>query len=340
MLLLDHEKKGIFLRASLSNQCNFNCIYCATDMGMENHTPPDIEAPLLTLDEYMKNMQLLSQHGFQNISFTGGEPMLCPFFQEIVEGCSALFETVEITTNGSMLKRYLKSVLEHIDVLKISLDSCDPLQRTLICGNKLAADTMNVIQACCEAGIATIGLNFVYMKQNKDQLDGLIAFAREMFRKYGTQVYISILDLYYSPGKDLFWRDQFQNLSELRKKLLQQGETLNHRLRFGCDSFNYRCKDVLINMKDSISSTYRIAQCDSCNYYCQEGVYSLKHSASGWISVCPNNQKECGTLLSPGMSELTAHEIIDHYIERINSAKKTEQSGILFGRKNDIEGFN
>ena len=93
-------------------------------------------------------------------------------------------------------------------------------------------------------------------------------------------------------------------------------------------------------MKDSISSTYRIAQCDSCNYYCQEGVYSLKHSASGWISVCPNNQKECGTLLSPGMSELGAHEIIDHYIELINSAKKTEQSGILFGRKNDIEGFN
>ena len=49
MITLLPEKQGAFLRASISDVCNFACRYCATDMGMENHTPINLQAPFLSV---------------------------------------------------------------------------------------------------------------------------------------------------------------------------------------------------------------------------------------------------------------------------------------------------
>ena len=69
---------------------------------------------------------------------------------------------------------------------------------------------------CCRAGIAQIGLNFVYMKQNAEELPKLITFVKRLNRKYNRNIYISVLDLYYFKENDAFWREQFSNLKKLR----------------------------------------------------------------------------------------------------------------------------
>lgn len=180
MVSLSPEKQGTFIRASISNVCNFSCQYCATDLGMENHTPKCLQAPLLTGEEYIRNMKLLAQHGFKIISFTGGEPLLNPESPQIVEGCRPLFETIEITTNGTKLLENIEVVKEYIDVLKISIDACDEELASRIAGNAKGKYTKSVIEACCKEGIKTIGLNFVYMRQNERELSGLADFAHDM----------------------------------------------------------------------------------------------------------------------------------------------------------------
>lgn len=208
MIYLLPERQSTLLRASVSSICNFSCQYCATDLGMENHTPPCIKAPLLNAKEYVQNMKMIAQHGFKAISFTGGEPLLNPEFKEILRECRVIFEKIEITTNGSKLLEHMSIIKECVDVLKISIDAFDPELSIRIARNPKAADTTQIIEQCCEAGIRTIGFNFVYMKQNEAELPKLVDFASQLKKKYGTEIYISVLDLYYSNANRAFWQEQ------------------------------------------------------------------------------------------------------------------------------------
>ena len=336
MKKLTPEKQGIFLRASVSDICNFSCQYCATDLGMENHTPTCLRAPLLTAEQYVRNLRLLARHGFKTVSFTGGEPLLNADFPQIAKGCRDLFDMIEITTNATRITENIDALKTYVDVVKISADAVDKELAVKIARNRQAADTLDAVETCCEAGIKTVGLNFVYMKQNAAELPKLIDFAAALKKKYRTNIYISILDLYYSAGNKVFWKDQFADLSELRKELEAEGKTLRRRLRVGCDSYNYVWNDVLVNMKDSLSCTCRAAICDNCVGYCQEGIYSLKHSASGWISVCPSNDPVLGSLLGAGSNDDEAHDIIDPYITVLNEIRRTDNTGQVFMSRNGL----
>jgi molybdenum cofactor biosynthesis enzyme MoaA len=171
---------------------------------MENHTPNCLYAPLLTTEEYLHNLHLLAAHGFQTISFTGGEPLLNPQFAQILNGSREIYKTVEITTNGSKLLDNIDAVIKYVDVLKISIDAIDPELSVSIARNPKAAETVHIIEECCKAGIKTIGLNFVYMKQNEKELPRLVDFAAKLKQSYNTDIYISILDLYFSNGNREF----------------------------------------------------------------------------------------------------------------------------------------
>lgn len=333
MKFLSPDKQSIFLRASISDCCNFSCQYCASDLGMENHTPPCLNAPLLSSDEYIKNLKLIANHGFQNISFTGGEPLLNPALPEMLKESRKIFKTIEITTNGSKLKQYMEVIKENVDVLKISIDALNPELCTEITRNSVASDTPKIIEDCCKFGIKNIGLNFVYMKKNKDELPKIVDFAAELMKKYNCNIYISILDLYYSNGNKKFWEDQFINLSELRNEITQKGQILNHRIRIGCDSYNFIWNNVVVNMKDSLSCTHRAAICENCSEYCQEGIYSLKHSASGWISCCPTNNLNLGSLINQNLSDDDINNSIDKYVEILNSIRRMDNTGDVFIQK-------
>lgn len=333
---LTSEKQSVFLRASISDICNFSCQYCALDLGMENHTPTCLRSPLLTTEQYIRNLRLIAQHGFRTVSFTGGEPLLNADFERIAKGCRDFFDVIEITTNATRIAENIDALKRYVDVVKISADAFDKKLAVKIAGNRLAANTLNTVEECCEAGIKTIGLNFVYMKQNAAELPKLIDFAGALKKKYRTNIYISILDLYYSPGNKEFWKDQFVDLSELRMELEAEGKMLKRRLRIGCDSYNYVWNDVLVNMKDSISCTHRASICDKCADYCQEGIYSLKHSASGWISVCPSNDPALGSLLEASLSDNEAHDIIDPYINTLNEIRRIDNTGRIFMNKNGL----
>lgn len=336
MKKLNVERQSVFLRASVSDVCNFSCQYCASDLGMENHTPAYLNAPLLTAEQYVRNLRLISCHGFKTVSFTGGEPLLNDSFRQIAKECREFFDVVEITTNGTRISENIDSLTKYVDAVKISLDALDEKLAVEIAGNRLAANTPNAVEECCKAGVKTIGLNFVYMKQNAAELPKIVDFAVGLKKKYRADIYISILDLYYSAGNKKFWVDQFVDLSELRLTLEAAGIKVNRRLRIGCDSYNYVCSGVQVNMKDSFSRTHRAAMCDKCAEYCQEGIYSLKHSASGWISVCPSNSLSLGSLLGANLSDDAAHDIIDPYINTLNEIRCTNNTGRVFMSKNGL----
>lgn len=69
-------------------------------MGMENHTPTCLQAPLLNTEKYIRNMKWLAQHGFRIIFFTGGEPLLNPDFACLAEEMITTYNGLDMNLYG------------------------------------------------------------------------------------------------------------------------------------------------------------------------------------------------------------------------------------------------
>ena len=121
------NRKFEYLRISVTDKCNYRCIYCM---------PKDIfgskyqflrKSELLSYEEIIKVAKTLKPFGLKKIRLTGGEPLLRKNIERLINGLKkdALIEKVMITTNGSLLtKNKLIALKENgLDSITISLDS-------------------------------------------------------------------------------------------------------------------------------------------------------------------------------------------------------------------------
>ena len=107
MRLQDKHGRSITdLRVSITDRCNYKCVYCRT--GNEGALYAD-----LPLDDYLRMVRVLVSLGIEKIRITGGEPLLRPhltdFVRELVQLRVAHGEhagkpiDTAITTNGHLL---------------------------------------------------------------------------------------------------------------------------------------------------------------------------------------------------------------------------------------------
>ena len=98
-LLDSHGRRIQDARISLTDRCNFRCVYC---MEPDDRFLPKME--LLDLDEYTRLVDVLIELGIRTIRLTGGEPTLYPQLDELIEliGRKGL-DDLAMTTNGSLL---------------------------------------------------------------------------------------------------------------------------------------------------------------------------------------------------------------------------------------------
>ncbi|TWP23771.1 GTP 3',8-cyclase MoaA [Apibacter muscae] len=116
-------RKHSYLRISLTDSCNFRCIYCMPEENI--HCLPSKEQ--LQADEIFEISKIFVDYGVNKIRLTGGEPLVRHDFATIVEKISQLPVQIALTTNGVLLDKY-ESVLKDTNVLTInvSLDSLNP----------------------------------------------------------------------------------------------------------------------------------------------------------------------------------------------------------------------
>lgn len=120
-------RKVDYLRISLTDICNFQCLYCEPPQG----TIASPRAHHLSIKELCRFVEIISRLGVNRIRLTGGEPTLRPDLVEIVRALKSipLINDVSITTNGSRLRPLLKPLKEAgLNRINISLDSLDPVR--------------------------------------------------------------------------------------------------------------------------------------------------------------------------------------------------------------------
>lgn len=117
------------LRISVTDRCNFRCTYCMPKelFGADHAFLP--RDSLLDFDEIERLVRLFARHGVRKIRLTGGEPMVRPQLEQLVERIARIedIDDIALTTNGSLLSRGRAQALADAGLSRItvSLDGLD-----------------------------------------------------------------------------------------------------------------------------------------------------------------------------------------------------------------------
>lgn len=174
--LLDQHGRTIqYLRISVTDRCNFRCIYCMPVHGLEWLPTADI----LTFDEIAEVVRQLAPMGLRRIRLTGGEPTIRPGLERLVGLLRAVpeVEDIALSTNGVRLPALAGALrASGLDRVNMSADSLRPERIARIARRRLDFDPVRSAMAAQRAGLAPIKLNVVLVRGVND--DEIEDFAR------------------------------------------------------------------------------------------------------------------------------------------------------------------
>jgi len=117
------------LRVSVTDRCNFRCTYCMPKalFGADHAFLP--RASLLDFDEIERLVRVFADRGVEKIRLTGGEPLVRPQLERLVERIAGIdgIRDIALTTNGSLLSQARAQQLADAGLSRVtvSLDALD-----------------------------------------------------------------------------------------------------------------------------------------------------------------------------------------------------------------------
>ena len=159
--MLDSFNRSIeYLRISLTDRCNFRCLYCMPSTGIRQLHHEQI----LRYEEILRIVKLLTPHGLTRVRLTGGEPLVRHGLIDFVRQLSSVpgLSDIALTTNGSLLVPLALALKDAgLKRVNLSLDTVDPDHfRQLTCGGRLQ-DTLHGMEAALSVGLLPLKLNVV-----------------------------------------------------------------------------------------------------------------------------------------------------------------------------------
>src|SRR5580765_2649386 len=183
-----HDKFGraiTDLRISITDRCNYKCVYCRT--GNEGALYGD-----LPFEDYLRMARVLVDMGINKVRLTGGEPLLRKGVVEFVRELASLRTwngngsreqlDIALTTNGHMLAELAQPLKDAgLTRVTVSMDAVDPDRFALITRVPNGYDhVLAGIRAARRAGLWPLKVNCVLMRGfNEDQIIPFGMFARE-----------------------------------------------------------------------------------------------------------------------------------------------------------------
>lgn len=164
-----------YLRISVTDRCNFRCVYCMPAAGL----PWLPKEGILSYEEIAEVVRQLTPLGLRRIRLTGGEPTIRPDLERLVAMLRAVpgIEDIALSTNGVRLPAMARVLRDAgLDRVNISADSLRPERVAAIARRDLGFDLHRAASAAVEAGLHPVKVNVVVIRGVND--DELEDFAR------------------------------------------------------------------------------------------------------------------------------------------------------------------
>jgi len=189
------------LRISITDRCNFRCVYCMPRSVFGKRYTFLPHADLLSFEEITRLSRRFVAFGVRKIRLTGGEPLLRKHMPRLIEQLANLGDIeLALTTNGVLLGRMARQLKEAgLDRVTVSLDALDDDTFRAINDSGIpVATVLNGIDAAAAAGLSPIKINVVVKRGLNDH--AIVDLARR-FRHSGHIVrFIEFMDVGASNG--------------------------------------------------------------------------------------------------------------------------------------------
>ncbi|MBK7452859.1 MAG: GTP 3',8-cyclase MoaA [Anaerolineales bacterium] len=203
------------LRISVTDRCNFRCVYCM---------PKEIFGPdhqflhrdqILTFEEITRLARLFAAHGVRKIRLTGGEPLVRKDLPDLISMLADIPDLdLTLTTNGSLLPKHARALKDAgLKRVTVSLDSLDnAIFKSMNDVDFPVEKVIEGMEAAAAAGLAPIKVNMVVKRGLNES--SILPMAR-FFREKGYILrFIEYMDVGHSNG----WRmDDVVSAAEIVK---------------------------------------------------------------------------------------------------------------------------
>ncbi|NMC35442.1 radical SAM protein [Candidatus Beckwithbacteria bacterium] len=339
-------------RVALWPYCNLFCNYCGGSSYRNDAFPAAMEdfrkAPMhegnLSSDDLLTILrQLHEQGGMTKMRGTGGEPLLRHDWDKIITEISEMgYKEVDITTNGILLTTYLEKnggLPKGLNVLKVSLDTCDPDSFREITGGGDLHKVLEGIRASSQLIYTRINRVLLRSEMTPSEMERFIDFCQGLGVKQ-----VQYLDLVHYPNLDRsdksFWEREFVAYPEFQTTVTQLYPKANFhttRDQFGVAFHRALLPNGLVlSFKDS-RYTMRDSECWDCPIFCQEGRCLVRVATDGNITLCPDYQGELPSFNA--RQALQDHSFQDRVQELQTIIERSEKVRTieLFTHKHNLE---
>jgi GTP 3',8-cyclase len=207
MLIDPFGRPVTYLRISVTDRCNFRCVYCMPPEGVAWQLHENI----LRYEEIMEVVRVAAEHGVREFRLTGGEPLVRKDLKDLVRMMAETpgVEDISLTTNGLLLENQIEGLAEAgLRRINVSLDTLDPQKFARITRGGSFEKVMRGLEKAEAVGIQPIKINVVMMRGVND--DELVSLARLSIKRPWHVRFIEIMPV----NNQQPWGEGFPNPAE------------------------------------------------------------------------------------------------------------------------------
>ncbi len=288
------------IRISVTQKCNFRCIYCHREGQPPNFT---VE---MSAEEIERIVRVAASLGVWGVKLTGGEPLLRNDIIEIVQRISGIsgIRDVSITTNGFFLAQYADRLKEAgLSRVNVSLDTLNPEKFKAITGVSAHENVVEGIIKAVKAGLNPVKVNMVLLKGiNEDEVEDMINFARE------NNLILQIIELERA-NEDDFYARYHVDLNHIEEKLRERAtkivvRRMHHRRKYILDG------DVEVEI---VRPMHNSEFCLHCN--------RIRLTSDGKLKPCLFRNDNLVDLLGPMRNGAGDEQLKELFIKAVKARK-------------------
>lgn len=173
-MLIDRFGRQItYLRVSVTDRCNFRCVYCMPAEGIQRQD----HAAMLRYEEIAEVVRVAAQEGVREVRLTGGEPLVRRDLPVLVRMLAAIpgIEDLSLTTNGVLLDPLADALAAAgLTRINVSLDTLNPARFQRITRGGDLQRVFDGLNTAAAAGLNPIKINMVVMRGvNADEIEAM-----------------------------------------------------------------------------------------------------------------------------------------------------------------------
>ncbi|MDZ7701697.1 MAG: GTP 3',8-cyclase MoaA [Halobacteriales archaeon] len=285
MLVDDFGRELTGIRISLTDRCNFDCVYCHNEGLGDTRGPMEPAEDELSADEVVRFLEVAAEVGVDAVKFTGGEPMLREDLEEIIRRTPDSMEP-SLTTNGTFLPGRAEGLVDAgLERVNVSQDAMEPEAFAELTRSGAYDRVLEGVDAALDAGLAPVKLNMVVFEPTAGYVPGMVEHVAE---NEGLQLQL----IEYMP--ELAGHPEWAiDIERVHGWLAEQADRVEHREMH--DRRRYFVDGGMVEVVDPVGNAEFCANC-----------HRVRVTHDGYLKGCLNRNDDLKSLGGRSKAEMRA----------------------------------